>query len=783
MLFTINIYYYIMELMKNLIYFIAKQIQFPNVKRYVTDELYSVTPKTLISIFVLASIFLYIFWSEMEKKPLLIGWYLIIMTINSIRFYDYKRYKSSDKSRYSFWYNSFKFKATLNAFLWGLTPILFFPEVGHTHQLILVLFLSGIAGGVTGFIFDFRISSIFITLLLIPLIVMLSFSTIIHAHILQLLLVIFYLLLLIANKHLNQLFYETYTNLERYQWTKDMLSIKEKKLNSLLQQAPIGIFYYDKSLKLLKYNELFYQIFGLEKDLNGFNLKSLKDKKAVEMMEHVLHNNSTKEGLGSYNLSYQKKEIWVELTCSALLDENNDVIGGVGTLEDKTVEHKAYEKINHISHHDALTDLPNRRNYQEYMKELLQNSKHEHYSSILFYMDLNHFKQINDTFGHTIGDKLLLLVSQRLASIKMEGKYLSRIGGDEFVLLIPFCETSPEKIKEKAYNLALDIKKIFNKTFKIEGLELYITASIGIVIIEPKNQNTEQILRQADMAMYQTKREGLNNIQFYDHSLDLKQRELTSLQHDLKLAINNGELELYYQPIVSITDNKLNAIEALIRWNHPTKGLIMPDMFLPMATESGLITKLGWWVAKEACRQLYVWQKSNYSNFEYLSININARQLNEINFAEHLNQCIVKGGIEPSLLKLELTETTLLENFEQTQIIIKKLQEKGIECSIDDFGTGYSSLSYLKKISFRVLKIDKIFTKEIATNRDNEELVKSIIEIGKQFHYKIIVEGVEKEEEREKLISLDKNIYYQGFLCSRAIPAKAFEEKFLKVKE
>jgi EAL domain-containing protein (putative c-di-GMP-specific phosphodiesterase class I) len=205
----------------------------------------------------------------------------------------------------------------------------------------------------------------------------------------------------------------------------------------------------------------------------------------------------------------------------------------------------------------------------------------------------------------------------------------------------------------------------------------------------------------------------------------------------------------------------------------------MPDKFIPMATESGLITKVGWWVAKEVCRQLSLWKKAKIINFEYISVNINARQLNEVNFVEQLDSCITKGNINPSLLKLELTETTLLDNFEKTQNIIKRLKSKGIECSIDDFGTGYSSLSYLKKFAFKVLKVDKIFTQDIFTNNDNKELIKSIIAISKQFNYKVIIEGVETEQQRRELIELDSTIYYQGYLCSRPIPAKKFEQRFL----
>ena len=579
--------------------------------------------------------------------------------------------------------------------------------------------------------------------------------------------------------YFNQHFHKDCISQERYYLAKSMLSSKEKNLSALLEQAPIGIFYYDYDLKILRHNTMFKKLFGKEEDLKSFNLKNIKDNKVIRILQQVVTTPSEKETIGSFNFSFQQNPIWIELTCSSLLNDNNELIGGIGTIEDKSAEHSYYEKINYISLHDALTDLPNRRNYQEYMKNLIKEVTHTDFYSFLFYMDLNHFKQINDTFGHIVGDKLLIEVSNRLRSLNVEKKYLSRIGGDEFIMLVPFYTKKRSIAQYEAKKIAKSIKKIFNEPFQIESLELFVTTSIGIVIIEPSTNDTEQIIRQADMAMYQTKREGLNNIRFYDHSLDVEQQELTSLQHDLKAAIVNNELELHYQPIVSIINNSLNAVEALVRWNHPTKGLIMPDRFLPMATESGLITKVGWWVAQEVCRQLYLWKEAKIINFEYISVNINARQLNEVNFVEQLDTCIKKGNINPSLIKLELTETTLLDNFTKTQNIIQRLKEKGIECSIDDFGTGYSSLSYLKKFAFKVLKIDHIFTQDIITNQDNKELIKSIIAIGKQFNYKIIIEGVETEQQRAELIELDSSIYYQGYLCSKAIPAKEFEQQFL----
>jgi len=779
MLDIINLYYYIMVVMKRLIYYLSKNTYSPSLKKQITKELYQFIPKTSVTIFLLSLAFLYIFRSKIENNELLISWFLLINLLSVTRVYDYLKYKKNQEKDTHFWYKKFYTKALLNAFLWGLIPIIFFSQVDNNSQLIMVLFLIGLTGGVSGFIFDFRIAFLFISILLLPLFGVLFFIDIPYAPMLQLLVVLFYILVSISSKHLNKLFDSTSRNQERYYAAKKILNIKEKKLASLLGQAPIGIFYYDNNLKILDYNRLFYEIFGLETNLKGFDLRELKDKKAVEIMKEVLRDKTSRRYMGSYNFTFQEKTLWAELTCSSLLDDKGGVIGGIGIVEDKTIEHKASEKISFISLHDSLTHLPNRRSYKNFMYQLTKHKKNNSYYSILFYMDLNHFKQINDTFGHSVGDNLLLEVAKRFRSLKIKNGHLARLGGDEFSLIIPFISRDKEKTRESAKKVANHIKRLFLNVFEIEGLSLYVTTSIGIVLIEPRTEDIDNVIRQADMAMYQTKRSGQNNIRFYDHTLDIERQELTALQQDLNHAIGNNELELYYQPIVEIKDDKLSAVEALIRWNHPKKGMIMPDRFIPMATESGLINRVGWWVADEVCRQLSIWRNKKLISFEYIAININARQLHEINFSEHLESCILKYDVEPKMIKLEVTETTLIDSFTKTQKIIKDLKSRGVECNIDDFGTGYSSLSYLKKLSFKVLKIDRIFIAEIFKNNDDLELVKSIIGIGKQFNYKVIVEGIETNEQKQKVLEINDDIYYQGFLCSRPIPADKFEQKFL----
>lgn len=750
---------------------------------YITDELYHFVPKIALTLFILSIVFLYFFWTSLENHAVVMGWFILTQILILSRIHDFVQYNQKEKRTHPpffSWYQKFHIKSLLNAMLWGLLPILFLNELNGYSQLFLILLIVGFAGGVAGFLPDFRIAFSFITILLVPLIVKIHFlDDFEHGVVLQCLLLIFYALLILSNRRLNHLNQQIYHNQVRYESANERLTRKENKLKSLLDQAPIGIFYYDTHLKIINYNKPFQKILGVDKDLTGFDLNKLKDKKALKVMEEVLINHVKQESFGSYNFSYQDETIWVELTCSPITEKNGVVRGGIGIVENKTIEHQAYEQINYISLHDGLTQLPNRRYYINFMQDLIHSDKNQTHYSALLYMDLNRFKQINDTFGHLIGDKLLLNVAKRFDSMKIKHSLLSRLGGDEFIMVLPFISDNPAITEAEAAEVAGRIKEMLHHVFEIEGLNLYMTTSIGIVIIEPKTDDIDSIIRQADMAMYQTKREGQDNISFYDKQLDLEQQELTSLQQDLNHAIKNNELVLHYQPIVHISNDKLIAVEALVRWEHPTKGLIMPDRFIPMATDSGLINKVGWWVANEVCRQLTEWKAKDLINFEYVAININARQLHEVNFSEHIEKCILKYNIDPSLIKLEVTETTLIDSFSKTQQIVKDLRSRGVECSIDDFGTGYSSLSYLKKLSFKVLKIDQVFIADILHNRDDQELVKSIIGIGKQFHYNIIVEGIETEEQKQKILEISKDVSYQGYLCSRPIPPKDFEEKFL----
>ena len=441
---------------------------------------------------------------------------------------------------------------------------------------------------------------------------------------------------------------------------------------------------------------------------------------------------------------------------------------------------KMTKKLQHISLHDDLTQLLNRRGFIYNMKECINKTNKTETYSILYYLDLDQFKIINDSLGHHIGDKVLIEVSQRLKELTLPGCIMSRYGGDEFVLLLPSIHSDANLAKDTAKTCAHTINTIFSESFVVDEYNLHVKSSMGVVIIKPnQNDKIEDILRRADLAMYRSKKTG-SRISFYDATLDQYEKEQLTLQHDLSYAIKNRELKLYFQPIVSIKDDTIYAAELLIRWEHQTRGVLTPDTFIPLAIKAGLLATITWWLIEETCKQIRWWQQNNMWNLKYISININANNLIEEGFTDKLMEIIHRYSIYPSNIVLEITERSLIDKFTHTQEVITSLNEQGVICAIDDFGVGYSSLSYLQKLSCHILKIDRAFVESIHNNEKELALLSTIILIGEEFDYTIIVEGIEEEEQKSILKHFNQKLLYQGYLYSRPLVKEQFTQKFLK---
>lgn len=461
------------------------------------------------------------------------------------------------------------------------------------------------------------------------------------------------------------------------------------------------------------------------------------------------------------------------LTITAVFNDNDIVTNYVATFTDVTLRNAAEAEINHLAFYDVLTRLPNRRLLIDRLNHALTTGARLGCVGALLFLDLDHFKTLNDTLGHDVGDMLLRQVAERLSACIREGDTVARLGGDEFVVMLEDLSKQPLEAAAQAEVIAHKILTSISAPYQLAKNSYQTTASIGLVLFGGSDQSQELLLKHADIAMYQAKKMGRNTLCFFDPNMQDAINTRVSLEIDLRKALENHQFELYYQIQVDRLGRPVGA-EALIRWHHPERGLILPLAFIALAEETGLIMPLGQWVLETACKQLKIWQSKQQSQNFTLSINVSAKQFYQFNFAAQVQAALVSYDVNPMRLKLELTESIMLENIETTAIKMKELQKIGVQFSLDDFGTGYSSLQYLKMLPIYQLKIDHSFIRDIVTDTSDQAIVRTIIAMAETLNLEVIAEGIESEQQRELLMSCGCNTF-QGFLFGKPVPIEQFE--------
>jgi len=430
---------------------------------------------------------------------------------------------------------------------------------------------------------------------------------------------------------------------------------------------------------------------------------------------------------------------------------------------------RANARLKRASTHDALTGLANRQLLVDRLREAITHAGHTRFAVLV--VDLDRFKSINDSLGHLAGDELLSYVAQRLATLVRDTDTLARIGGDEFVLVLKGLAEPRD-----AETVARKILSQVALPTALGDLEVHVSPSVGISIYPDNGTDPETLLRHADVAMYHAKKAGRNAFQFFAPAMNASARERLELESGLRAALSQRQFELHYQPKVDVLTGKIDSAEALLRWRHPTHGLVSPGEFIPLAEETGLIVPLGEWVLYEACRQARSWQSSGLQPLR-VAVNLSARQFRAENLLDTVRAALAAARLEPRSLELELTESAVMQDAESSVQILRRLSDLGIRISVDDFGTGYSSLSYLRRLPLDKLKIDRAFIREIATSRDDAEIVRAIVSLAHSLHLKVIAEGVETAEQLTFLRSLGCD-QYQGYHCSPPLPAAQFTARF-----
>jgi diguanylate cyclase (GGDEF)-like protein len=446
-----------------------------------------------------------------------------------------------------------------------------------------------------------------------------------------------------------------------------------------------------------------------------------------------------------------------------------------GTIQDVTERVESAQQIWQLANVDGLTGLSNRRQLSDRLSRMLERALRRGSRVALLCLDLDHFKRINDSFGHPVGDQLLRDVAQRITDVVRSSDLLakgptgagplqlSRLGGDEFVIALGDVDHA-----ERAGHVAQRVVRALEMPFVIDGRSLIVTGSVGIAVSPSDGSDVDTLIRNADTAMYHAKQCGRSNYQFYASSMNEALKRRLELEMRLRAALEESRLELYYQPKVSVATQQLHGFEALVRWNDPDRGFISPAEFIPLAEDSGMIATLGEWVMRTACEQMCAWERAGYEPVQ-ISVNVSRRQVGP-DLIPLVSQVLAQTGLDPALLCLELTETALMQDERAAAEILRTLRRSGVKISLDDFGTGYSSLSYLQRFELDEIKVDRSFVAEVDTKPGSAAIVASIIGLGRGLALSVVAEGVEEEPHSRFLAKIGCELM-QGYLVSKPVPA------------
>lgn len=548
---------------------------------------------------------------------------------------------------------------------------------------------------------------------------------------------------------------------------EEALRASEECYRRIIETTSEGVWIIDAENHTVFANQTMAQMLGYSIDeMQGMSLLSFASEEwqsiAVAALSYMQHN---PQGIReSFDFQLRCKDgsiLWALVSANPIFDRTGKYAGALGMFTDITQRKIAEEKIRYQAMYDLLTDLPNRILFNQELTAFLEGKNQDLLA--VFFLDLDRFKTINDTLGHAAGDRLLQNVAQRLTECLPGNSMVARWGGDEFTIILPQISNS-----EAAATIAQAILDALKPAFNLEGRQLHISSSIGISFSPCDGEDAENLVRNADAALYLAKQKGRNNYQFYTAAMNAQASELLLLENDLHQALSLQEFEIYYQPQVNTATQEITGMEALVRWQHPQFGLISPAKFIPLAEETGLIIPLDQWVLQTACTQNKAWQDAGLPPIR-MSVNLSARQFQQPALLDIVAQTLQETGLAAEYLELEITETIAMQDVELSKQILDNLHKMGVHLSMDDFGTGYSSLGYLKQFPLNTLKIDKSFIHDVASDSQAASIIKAIMTLGKGFNLRIIAEGVETQAQKDCLQSFNCQ-EIQGYFFSPPLP-------------
>ncbi|NNK12806.1 MAG: EAL domain-containing protein, partial [Desulfofustis sp.] len=682
-----------------------------------------------------------------------------------------------DQANQDYWHFRFLIGTYISALIWGISAFTIFPEHSLSYQIVYFMVLAGMAaGGISSLCPSFKVVAGFLSLILFPLILKQLLYLTLPSLLQACLVFLFWYVTVSGSKKINLNIRENIELRHQSINREKILKISEERYRHIFSNAPLGIMQYDDNGIIIDCNEELVRILGSARErLIGMNmLTSLENRELLEALRKSI---TSGEGYfeGDYISGTGNKTTPIRVFFKTIQHSEQGVSGGICIVEDFTEKRETEQLIKYHASYDTLTGLPNRRLFLDHLEGEISRAERHNYFGALLYLDIDNFKTINDSLGHSVGDEFLIMIASRLSEFIRKEDVAARMGGDEFTVVFTALANSSQLAASKVKKIAEELSLCLSSACKIGKRDLQSTVSIGISLFPKESRGVDDILKQADTALYRAKAAGRNEIRFFLPSMQEAADEKLQLSTELRYALKQDNLYLCYQPQTDISGNLVGA-EALLRWRHPQKGLIPPSVFINIAEETGLMQDIGQWVLQMACRRIKEWKDTGLLREEQtISINISGMEIASPGFAEQVERVLVETGAHPHYLGIELTEGRLVSTGSDIVGKMKRLRELGVRFSVDDFGTGYSSLNYLKSLPLHTLKIDRSFVNDINSTENNVVLVDTIIMMARNLGIEVIAEGVETEQELHYLYRQGCFIY-QGFYFSKPLEEEPFVE-------
>ncbi|MDX2506066.1 MAG: EAL domain-containing protein [Gammaproteobacteria bacterium] len=729
-----------------------------------TDQLFSRLKYSAIGTSVVALVMVLIIGPQTHQQEITWFWFLVIFLVSFYRWLTakiYCRLNDLEKTRHN-WKFRFDIGAYMSAVTWVLPVWLFYPLDYPEYQVLMILALAGIAGGAIAILsYDKHIITAFLTLMLIGIdsrLILLGNELSLQ---LAVLLFLYFIFLMKGGRDIAKSYYEL------LMLRKDTEEHNLTLLSATERVARIGYWQWDMESEYIELSANLCSMCGVDSKRTKLDFCISKvhedDKNRVQMaIESVVK--SGDDSSVEYRLLDNKTGNWVIMNqVIKRITDSSDKQFILGTVQDISVIKSAEQKIFDMAYYDELTGLANRGHFREHLSEQIKHIARNQAQLAILYLDLDGFKEINDTLGHDKGDIYLQKFSRELKNTVRDEDFIARLGGDEFCIVLGNVENGLFAAQTAERCLAMK-----NKAITIENQSIIPRMSIGIAIYPQDGEDADTLLKVADAAMYSAKHNGKHNFSFYDPQMTEDAAQRIELESDLRAAFKNSEFKLVYQPKISVAKEKIAGVEALIRWIHPDRGTVSPDEFINTAERIGLINEIGEWVLETACRQLQVW-KSQGLVLE-MAVNVSSSHFSSENFVQHVENIKHKFDIQDGELEIEITESMSRDPVQHIRVC-EELDKKGVKVAIDDFGTGYSSLSVLKQLKVNTLKVDRAFIQHLPADESSALMVKAIVAMGLGLGFNIVAEGVETREQALFLQELNSP-YIQGYYFSRPVEAE-----------